>query len=109
LATLEGYGISSETDHPDACWQWVKYLSQQMPLRSIPIRSVIRESAAYREQVGPEVAAVVQAAMAEDAVLVFVQNQELLARFIQSVVPVLAGQATAQEALLQAQQQSPLK
>jgi multiple sugar transport system substrate-binding protein len=109
MATLEGYAISATTSHPDAGWQWVRFLSNQMPYQAVPARTSVAKSPAYRDRVGPEVAEVVQAAMAQDAVLVFPRNQEVLMLFVQAAARALTGQASVQEAMRQAQQQSPFK
>ncbi len=59
----EGYAISADTAHPRACWQWIAYLSQEMPHRLIPARTSHLESIEYTEAVGSDLAAVARAAM----------------------------------------------
>ena len=63
LTMVEAFYISSQTPHPDACWQWVSFLSQQIPHRHAPARRSLAESAAYEQQVGDAVASVVRASM----------------------------------------------
>ncbi len=68
LAITDAYFVSSGTAHPDECWQWVAFLSEQLPARQIPPRRSLAESDAYVAQVGDEVAAVARASL-ESAML----------------------------------------
>ncbi|HDQ72558.1 MAG TPA: extracellular solute-binding protein [Chloroflexi bacterium] len=48
---LIGYGISAKSAHPKACWQWIKFLSEQMELiKGVPARQSIASSQTYRHQ-----------------------------------------------------------
>jgi ABC-type glycerol-3-phosphate transport system substrate-binding protein len=105
MATLEGYAISSATQHPDACWRWMSFLSRQMPFRAVPARRSLVESPEYARRIGDEAAAVVRAVMVEDTVLVFTQDPQVLMLFVQAAAQALSGQVTAQEAMRQAQRQ----
>jgi len=53
--------ISAHTEHPQACWEWLKFLTQQPAVfvdarTGLPARRSVAESAAYRQRVGEEVA-----------------------------------------------------
>jgi multiple sugar transport system substrate-binding protein len=52
-----GYTISSETEHPEAAWQLVAFLSRQMAPHQIPPRRSLVESGEYERLVGGEAAA----------------------------------------------------
>ena len=52
--------IFSDALHPDTCWDWVSYVSRQVPYALAPARESIAESEAYEEAVGAEVAAAVR-------------------------------------------------
>lgn len=53
-----GFYISAQTEHPRACWEWVKFLSDNLELvRGVPARRSLVESAAFERRVGDEVAA----------------------------------------------------
>jgi ABC-type glycerol-3-phosphate transport system substrate-binding protein len=61
--TQEGTGspqmlyISRRSPDPTACWEWFKFLTAQPELfLGLPVRQSIRESAAWRETVGEEMA-----------------------------------------------------
>jgi multiple sugar transport system substrate-binding protein len=52
-----GYYISEHTEHPQACWGWLKFLSEQVSIvQGVPARRSVAESDAYRHQMGVEVA-----------------------------------------------------
>ena len=51
------FAISSQTDNPEAAWKWLAFLTEQVPLRLMPARMSVAESAIYKEQVGEEIAA----------------------------------------------------
>jgi multiple sugar transport system substrate-binding protein len=54
-----GYFISKDTPHPQACWEWLKFLSEQLsPVEGLPPRRSLAESAEFRAQVGEETARV---------------------------------------------------
>jgi maltose-binding protein MalE len=54
-AYAEGYAVSSATSHPDACWQWIRFLSEQMSDRLMPARRSLVESAECEQQSGKDV------------------------------------------------------
>jgi ABC-type glycerol-3-phosphate transport system substrate-binding protein len=54
-----GYFISKDTPHPQACWEWLKFLSEQLsPIEGLPPRRSLAESAEFISQVGEETARV---------------------------------------------------
>jgi ABC-type glycerol-3-phosphate transport system substrate-binding protein len=108
LAPVAGYAIASHTAHPEACWAWISFLSEQMPPLSAPARRALAESEAYQEHAGAATAAAVRAALA-DSVLLYPSQDQNLALFVRAVVEVLGGQATAEDALSRAQEMSPLQ
>lgn len=70
FTTVLGYFISAETDVPGACWEWLVFLSKQAsPVQGMPARRSLAESAAFRQQVGEEVAAAYLAAVQGDSSL----------------------------------------
>jgi ABC-type glycerol-3-phosphate transport system substrate-binding protein len=61
-----GFFISRRAADPAPCWTWMKYLSSQPDvLSALPIRRSVFESAAYQQNIGPDVAAVYRAALAQ--------------------------------------------
>lgn len=55
--TMLGYGIAAHTEHPEICWEWLKFLSEQVEaIQGMPARRSVAESDAFRQWVGPELA-----------------------------------------------------
>lgn len=53
----EGFFISATSQAPQACWQWITFLSEQViPGQGLPARRSVAESEAYRQQEGAELA-----------------------------------------------------
>jgi multiple sugar transport system substrate-binding protein len=54
---LSAYYVSAQTEHPDACWEWFKFLSSQVAMaQGVPARRSVARSDDYRKQMGAEVA-----------------------------------------------------
>jgi hypothetical protein len=63
-----GYYISRQTADPQACWQWLTYLSGHPAApRSVPARISVAESAAWEAAVGVENAAVFRTSLERHA------------------------------------------
>jgi multiple sugar transport system substrate-binding protein len=107
MALVEAYFISADTLHRDAAWQWVSFLSQQLPQRLAPVRRSLAESSAYEQQVGADVAAVTQASM-ENALLLspkLAEFEQALGILQRAFAEIAAGRLTPEEAMDWAQQQ----
>ena len=112
-ADVEGYAIHTQTQHPDACWEWIVFLSQQtlsdaqLSHRLMPARKSVAESTAYGQLVGADIAAVARVAM-ENAVMIdpvaFAQFEDAMDIFGEAVGEVVDENLTPQEAMEQAQQ-----
>ncbi len=62
--TVLGLYISPNAGEPQACWEWMKFLSDNQAGDSgVPARRSVQESEAWQAQVGPEKAAVYLAAL----------------------------------------------
>ena len=111
LGFVRAYAISAQTAHPEACWEWVKFLSQQPAPYGIPARRSLAESPVYEAQAGTQAAAVSRAAV-ENALIVSslqFEFEEALGAYAQAVQEVVDGKYSAEEAMLRAQRQSPIK
>ena len=108
-AWVEGYAISSETPHTDACWEWILFLSDQMPHRLMPPRRSLAESKTYEQLVGEDVAAAARASM-KNAVLIspnaWAEFGPALEIFEEAIGAIVEGNATPEEAMDQAQQRA---
>ena len=107
----EGYAISAGTAHPQACWQWIAYLSKEMPYRLIPARASHLESIEYIEAVGSDAAAVAQASLEvasleRPAPWVYEEFEGVYELFGQAVDKVISEDWLPREALDWAQQEA---
>ena len=75
-SSTEGYIMSSGTQHPEAAWRWLSFLSRQAVRRpfegpgsisQVPARRSVAESSGYWKQLDAEAAAAVQAVLARPA------------------------------------------
>jgi len=108
LTLVEGYFVSSQAQHPDACWQWISFLSEQTSHRLMPARKSLAESAAYEQQVGSDVAAVARASM-ESAMLPsprLVEFGGVWEIFWTALDEIVSGRSTPEEAMISAQQEA---
>ena len=114
LTFVEGYFIASQAQHLDVCWQWISFLSEQMPSdaryprRLMPARKSLAESAAYEQQVGSDVAAVARASV-EGAVLLsprLVEFRGVWGIFWRALDAIIGGRSTPEEAMIDAQQEA---
>jgi multiple sugar transport system substrate-binding protein len=106
------HAISAESQQPEAAWKWLAFLSEQPPAQWMPPRIALAESKAFENRVGIDVADVCLAAMEADLVLpLHVDEVRLdeIERFYEAVLRVCEGEATAAEALGQAQGASQLR
>jgi multiple sugar transport system substrate-binding protein len=106
-ADVEGYAILRSTEHPDACWEWIAWLNEQVSGRLLPARRSLAESSAYEDRVGPEVAAVTRASMAHAEIVNLeglLQFEGALEAYEEALEAILQGFATPYEAMSEAQQ-----
>ena len=105
---VEGYFISAGSNHPQACWELISYLSHQLPYSSFPVRRSIAESDVYSSRVGNQVAAVGRASL-QDALLLSPEafaGSDALEIFAKAIDDVVQRRATAEEAMGAAQQKA---
>ena len=107
-----GYAITAQSQNPETSWQWISFLSQQMPNRLLPLRRSLAESAEFEGRVGASTAAVVRASL-EEATLVSMQgfrgpegSEFATQALLRALRRVAQGRATPYEALSLAQEQA---
>jgi multiple sugar transport system substrate-binding protein len=106
-----GYFISADTENPQACWQWIAFLSEQPEAVSgLPARRSVAESEAYRQRVGAERADAYLASVAEvdrpSSFQTFSEEEWMGMAIIwlgQAYGRVVDGEVTVEEALAEAQ------
>jgi ABC-type glycerol-3-phosphate transport system substrate-binding protein len=98
--------IFADARNPDACWQWLSFVSQHMPPGWLaPMRSSLGESEAYEQLVGEEVAEVVRASMT-DVLTISPKLADQFGPLRQAVDRIITGRNTPQEAMDWAQQEA---
>jgi multiple sugar transport system substrate-binding protein len=107
---VNGYAISSQTQHPDVAWRLVEFLSRQMPTRYIPVRRSQAESEEYERRAGSAAAAVSRAVL-ENGLPYYPRDclsrtLEALGILEQAAGTIESGARTAQEAMDWAQQEA---
>ena len=110
-ASANGYVVLSQIENPQACWEWLKFLSQQLPERDIPARKSLLESSAYQKKVGENTAQVIQVTL-ENAVIPSLETdkfRDAMAVFSKAIDDVLNQRATPADALIRAQRDAMAK
>lgn len=112
FGSSEGYYVTSLTEHPNACWQWIKFLSRYAPERFIPPRKSIVESSEYGNEIGGSVETI-RAALSGELLLNPTNATEDLEAdyglFAQAIQEIATGALTPAQAMEQAQQEAKLK
>jgi multiple sugar transport system substrate-binding protein len=107
--SASGYFISAQTEAPQACWQWLTFLTEQPDaVQGLPARRTVAESEAYRQQVGEERAAAYLASVTglQQPFQIFSEDpwlREALYWLFQAYGQVLEGEASVEAALNTAQ------
>jgi ABC-type glycerol-3-phosphate transport system substrate-binding protein len=103
-----GYVISAQAQIPDACWEWLVFLTHQVPPSGIPVRKSLLASEDFEDEVGKDVAAAARVSV--DHVLLWSSEAwEIYGQFQtfdEALHMIYGGQATASEAMQWAQQKS---
>jgi multiple sugar transport system substrate-binding protein len=98
--------IFADAQDPDACWEWLSFVSQHMSPRWLaPMRSSLGESEAYEQLVGDEVAAIVREVM-PDVLTVSPEADGAMRPLGQAVERIVMERDTPQEAMDWAQQEA---
>lgn len=64
IGHVEAHYISAQTDHPQACWDWLTFLADHAgAVQGMPARRSLAESTEFAQQVGAEAAAIYLAAV----------------------------------------------
>jgi ABC-type glycerol-3-phosphate transport system substrate-binding protein len=106
------YAISAASEHPDACWKWISYLSTHSAkdARMAPARRSVAESLEYEELVGAETAEMIRQTL---EVLIIPPSidrlfamRNIFETFEYAVESATTGRMTPQEALDYAQKEA---
>jgi multiple sugar transport system substrate-binding protein len=103
------FAISSQTQYPDAAWQWISFASRQPHHYTVPVRRSVAGSAEYEQLVGSDVAIVARECLETglfDSPRVFTVFGGALDAFEAAVEGIISGDWTAQEAMDWAQREA---
>jgi hypothetical protein len=106
---LSAYYISAETEHPDACWAWFKFLSSQVAIaQGVPVRRSAAWSVNYRQQMGSDVADVYLRTLESSEQVIDLSSfywDSYLGQIQKAVIQVLRGE-DVERALNQVQEEA---
>jgi ABC-type glycerol-3-phosphate transport system substrate-binding protein len=108
LGSVLAYAISSDTLHPQACWEWLMFLHEQLPPYTVPARRSLAESFLFEERVGKDMAAVARSAV-ENAIIAPDMPNELeshFGAFMTALEGMMSGDLPTVETMLELQQES---
>jgi multiple sugar transport system substrate-binding protein len=107
LGFVMAYAASADTRHPEVCWEWMTYLSEQIPPYVLPARRSLAESTEYTGRVGEDIAAAARASIDGALIVPDVQTASLgqQATDLDKVLTeIMNGKAMVLEALTAFQQ-----
>jgi multiple sugar transport system substrate-binding protein len=111
MGFANGYVISANAENPDAAWEWLVFLTHQVPPYGIPARASVLASEAFEDEVGQDVAAAARAS-AEHVLLLSDEAWEIYGQFQtfdEALERIYGGMATPAEAMQWAQEKSVFK
>ncbi len=115
FGNVEGYVMSSGTEHPEEAWRWIEFLSRQplaegpgmaMMGNQAPARISVAEESGYWEDMDDEQAAAIRATLERPTNLVpesLFSGVSPFAALNAALETTLSGEATPQQALVEAQ------
>jgi ABC-type glycerol-3-phosphate transport system substrate-binding protein len=104
-----GLAISSQTQHPEAAWRWLSFLSRQMIDYMMPVRRSVLYSTQYEDYIGPEITEVSRTVLKNGMPSYLPQSphfEGVLEIFSEAVTKIKSGVWSAEEAMYWAQQQA---
>jgi multiple sugar transport system substrate-binding protein len=108
-AWVDGLAITANTKNPEAAWQWVKFLSQQLPYQKAPVYESLLKSDAYEHMVGSEMAAVTREELHYTDLLSHkvAENEHAFGEiFVDAIYNIMHKKIIPHDALQQAQQKA---
>lgn len=101
LVYVNGFAISAGTAQAQAAWEWINFLSQQMPVtEGIPARTTTREASQFWQGVDTEVQEVVEYGLAHSFKYYFHPVNNI---FVNAVTDILTNYRPVEEVLAEAQ------
>jgi len=104
---VRGYFVSAGTAHPQACWQWISFITEQhvgsASVEQMSTRRSVFESSDHFDQMGDDGKAAIVYAMEHPDPPMTAYDLIVRGALVECMDSVWEGQATVEEALTQAQ------
>lgn len=105
--SLTGYFVSAGTAHPQACWEWLSFLTRQHVVHesseTLPTRRSVLEASAYFARMDEANRAAIRYALEHPAPPLTAYDVAVMRPLFEALDAVYAGRATAEQALANAQ------
>ncbi|MGD8795123.1 MAG: extracellular solute-binding protein, partial [Anaerolineae bacterium] len=105
--SLTGYYVSAGTAHPQACWEWLSFLTRQHVVHesyeTLPARRSVLEASAYFARMDEADRAVIRYALEHPAPPLTAYDVAVMRPLFEALDSVYAGRATVEQALANAQ------
>jgi ABC-type glycerol-3-phosphate transport system substrate-binding protein len=105
--SLTAYYVSAGTSRPQACWQWISFLTRQHVLQEfgekLPARRSVLAESEYFQRMGEADRAAIRYALEHPAPRLTAYDVAIMGPLFQALDDVWAGSATVEVALAQAQ------
>jgi multiple sugar transport system substrate-binding protein len=105
--SLTGYFVSAGTAHPQACWEWLSFLTRQHVVHesseTLPTRRSVLEASAYFARMDEADRAAIRYALEHPAPPLTAYDVAVMRPLFEALDAVYAGRATAEQALANAQ------
>ncbi|MCP5100674.1 MAG: extracellular solute-binding protein [Chloroflexi bacterium] len=101
MVYVDGFAISAATAHPQAAWEWLNFLSHQIPagVKNLPARTSTQEAGQYWQSTDPQFRDVVEYGLARSFKYYFHPTNRT---FVDAVTSILADGQSVEEALTEA-------
>jgi multiple sugar transport system substrate-binding protein len=104
---LSGYYVSARTAQPQACWQWISFLTWQHVVQEsnekLPVRRSVLDESEYFSQMDEADRAAIRYALQHPAPRLTAYDVAIMGPLFQALDAVWAGRATVEQALVSAQ------
>jgi ABC-type glycerol-3-phosphate transport system substrate-binding protein len=105
--SLSGYFVSAGTGHPQACWEWLSFLTRQHVVHesseTLPTRRSVLDASAYFARMDEADRAAIRYALEHPAPPLTAYDVAVMRPLFEALDAVYAGRATVEQALANAQ------
>lgn len=101
MVYVNGFAISAATAQPQAAWEWLNFLSRQIPtgVEGVPARASTQEAGQYWQSIDPQFRDIVEYGLAHSFKYYFHPTNRT---FVDAITNILTGSQSVEEALTEA-------